>query len=163
MAKRSTASHTAAAALDGRPVIFIELRRGDTHQWAIVDAADWPRIQEISPIWGLPGRGHPRAFIRRHDGSRGVASLARVVSGASHRERVHHLNGNPLDCRSDNLEKRVSGHSPVTPRKARRAGEGNQGPTETDNFASQTTSIREMLMEEVAQGHGRRGDFYDDL
>lgn len=90
---------------DHRPVVFIDVGAGE---FATVDAEDWPRIkEEYGEVWYRNSNGHGATYARRvmqdPDGRRGVLTLQRAVMQAKQGQRVQLLNGNPLDCRKENL------------------------------------------------------------
>ena len=91
----------------GTRVYFIGLTRG--HE-AIVEPADWHRVaRDYGQRWAATATGnhvYARKAVRHENGTVGVVTLARVITGAQPDERVIADNGNALDLREARLAAR---------------------------------------------------------
>ena len=83
---------------------------------AIVEAADLPLVQGRRFWWGPGHRDGEGSVMLRIDGEyRPLHQLIMGVRGIAH--RVGHLNGDPLDCRRENLVVRTASEQKAATRK----------------------------------------------
>jgi len=77
----------------------------NSDNFIIIDADDWPVLKRFR--WYIPRDRYPtspRPFtVFKEGGLRHYKRLARVITRAPKGMYPKHLNGNPLDCRRENL------------------------------------------------------------
>lgn len=104
-AKRSPNRSTDA---EGKPIVRMPLANSD--DFATLDAADFDRLVEqgIGLNWfGNKSRGdrmYARVHTERHDGTRNVETVQRLIMQAGRLDTVLVRNGNTLDLRRRNLK-----------------------------------------------------------
>lgn len=71
------------------------------NSFAIIDSKHYDKVSGFK--WGLSSCGK-RVVCSVFDGGKTLKmQLSRVILGFGARQRIRHLNGNPLDCREENL------------------------------------------------------------
>lgn len=59
---------------------------------------------DVSLNWFLNEAGTPRSYVRGHQRGGNTVTIARIITGARPDQHIHHLDGDRLNLRRDNLQ-----------------------------------------------------------